>query len=104
MFSTKLLATTIALFTFASASPVLQARSCRPKFDGALITIFKTGALEWQPTNAIGGGITLTSTSTPFSASEFLVANSGQPEDSYVFKFVLVPSPHAAFVLNIDPF
>ena len=97
MFSAKLLATTIALF-------ILQARSCRPKFDGALITIFKTGALEWQPTNAVGGGITLTSTTTPFSGSEFLVANSGQPEDSYVFKFVLVPSQHASFVLNIAPF
>jgi len=104
MFSVQLLATTITLFTFASASPVLQARSCRPKFDGALITIFKTEALEWQPTNAVGGGITLASTGTPFSASEFLVANSGQPEDSYVFKFVLVASPHASFVLNIDPF
>jgi len=101
MFSAKLLATTIALFTFASASPVLQARSCRPKFDGALLTIFKTGDLEWQPTNAIGGDIKLAYTSTPFSASEFLVANSGQPEDSYVFKFVPEPSPRAYFVLNI---
>lgn len=104
MFSAKLLATTIAFFTFASASPVLQARSCRPKFDGALLTIFKAEVLEWKPTNAIGGAITLTSTSTPFSAGEFLVANSGQPDDSYVFKFVLVPSPHTSFVLNISPF
>jgi hypothetical protein len=107
MFSAKLLATTIALFTFASASPVLQARSCSPNFQGVPLTIFKTRLafpFQWQPTNAVGAHITLTSTNTPFAASEFFVAQSGQPDNSYVFKFVylLVPSPQASFVLNLN--
>jgi len=86
LFSAKLVATTIALFTFASASPVLQARSCTPNFQGSALTIFKTelgSPFQWQPTDAVGGEITLTSASTP---SEFLVAFSGQPDGSYVFK------------------
>lgn len=90
MFSAKLLASTIALFTFASASPVLQARSCSPNFEGVPLTIFRTelaSPFQWQPTDAVGGQITLTSTKTP---SEFLVAFSGQPDNSYVFKFVFI--------------
>ena len=91
MFSAKLVATTIALFTFASASPVLQARSCSPNFQGVPLTIFKTelgSPFQWQPADSIGGLITLKSTNTPFDASEFFVAFSGQPDNSYVFKFV----------------
>jgi hypothetical protein len=93
MFSSKLVATTIALFTLATASPVLEARTCSPNFQGVPLTIFKTitaSPFEWEPTNAVGGHITLTSTSTPFAESEFFVANSGQPDGSYVFKFVYI--------------
>jgi hypothetical protein len=92
MFSAKLVATTIALFTLASASPALQARSCSPNFQGVPLTIFKTDSnspFQWEATDTVGGHITLTSTSTPFAASEFFVAFSGQPDSSYVFKFVL---------------
>ena len=93
MFSAKLIATTIAFFTFTSASPVLQARSCSPNFQGAPLTVFKTelgSPFQWQPTDTIGGDITLQSTSTPFAASEFLIAFSGQPDNSYVIKFVYI--------------
>ena len=92
MFSaSKLVASTIiALFTFASATPVLQARSCTPNFQGSALTIFKTelgSPFQWQPTDAVGGHITLTPANTQ---SEFLVAFSGQPDGSYVFKFVFI--------------
>ena len=92
MFSAKLVATTIALFTLAKASPVLQARSCIPNFQGNPLTIFRTDAgttLEWVPTSvAVGAHITLNPTSTPFTSSNFLTADSGQPDGSFVFKFV----------------
>jgi hypothetical protein len=100
MLSSKLVATTIALFTLATASPVLEARStCSPNFQGVPLTIFKTitaSPFEWELTNAVGGSIghiTLTSTSTPFAESEFFVAESGQPAGSYVFKFVYIFFP-----------
>ena len=96
MFFAKLVASTIALFTLATASPVLEARSCSPNFQGVPLTIFKTEAgspFQWEPTNAAGGHITLTSTSTPFAESEFFVAFSGQPDGSYVFKFVYIFFP-----------
>jgi hypothetical protein len=85
IFFTSLLATTFA-------SPVLEARSCSPNFQGQTLTIFKTMLafpFQWNPTSAVGGHITLDSTTTPFAASEFLVAYSGQPDSSYVFKSVL---------------
>jgi len=87
MFSAKLVATTIALFTFASANPVLQARSCTPNFQGSALTIFKTelgSPFQWQPTNTVGGHITLTPANTQ---SKFLVADSGQPDSNFVFKY-----------------
>ena len=90
MFSAKLVATTIALFTFVSASPALQARSCVPNFQGDTLTIFKTelgSPFQWQPTDAVGGHITLSSTK---KTGEFLVARSGQPDSSFVFKFVYI--------------
>ena len=107
MFSAKLVATTIALFTFASASPVLQARSCNPDFQGVPLTIFRTELASpfiWQPTDAVGGHIILTSTSTPFATGDFLVAFSGQPDNSYVFKFVYIFPFLLAWMLNLNPF
>jgi hypothetical protein len=97
MFSAKLLASTFALFTLASASPALQARACTPNFQGGPLTIFKTessSTFQWEGTNTVGNHITLTSTSTPFAASEFLVAFSGQPDSSYVFKLT-ADTPHS---------
>ena len=98
MFSAKLVATIVALFALASASPVLEARSCSPNFQGVALTIFKNNfgtPVQWQPTNGVAGHITLSSSNT---ASEFLVAFSGQPDGSYVFKYVYIFS----FIVGMD--
>lgn len=90
MFSAKLISF-ISLLATAFASPVLEARSCSPNFQGRPLTVFKTRLalpFQWNPTNAVGGHITLSFTKTPFAGSEFLVASSGQPDSSYVFKSV----------------
>ena len=100
MFSAKLV-TFVALLATAFASPVLEAileavlqppsSTCSPNFQGQPLTIFKTRLafpFQWVPTNAVGGHITLVFTKTPFATSEFLVAFSGQPDNSYVFKLV----------------
>ena len=92
MFSAKLVATLTALFTLASASPVLEARSCNPNFQGVPLTIFKTESgspFQWEPTKAVGGHITLSSSTTP---GQFFVSNSGQPDGSYVFAYVYILS------------
>jgi hypothetical protein len=99
MFSAKLVSF-ISLLATAFASPILEARSCSPNFQGQSLTIFKTELaqpFQWDPTDAVGGHITLDHTSTPFATSPFLVAFSGQPDNSYVFKlvsFVVSSCPH----------
>jgi len=88
MLSAKLISF-VSLLATPFSGPVLEAPSCNPNFGGRPLTIFKTRLalpFQWNPTNSVGGHITLNFTKTPFADSEFLVAFSGQPDNSYVFK------------------
>jgi hypothetical protein len=93
-FTSKLFSV-LAILTIASASPILEARSCTPNFQGNPLTIFKTilgDVYQWTPVDAVGGHITLVKNPT-FTNGEFLVEFSGQPDNTYHLKFVTISSP-----------
>ena len=100
IFTSKLVAALAAL-TVSLASPILEARSCKPDFQGKPLTIYKTipgeigQLLEWTPVNALGSHITLarTTVNQAFANGEFFVESAGGPDNSYHIKFVIIPSP-----------
>jgi len=90
LFASKL-AAVLAILTVALASPILEARSCTPNFQGNPLTVYKTilgDIFEWTPVNAVGGQITLLQTpaSQAFTNPAFLVEFTGQPDNAYHFK------------------
>ena len=95
MFSTSKLIAALSIITVALASPILEARSCTPNFQGNPLTIYKTikgDVFEWTPENAVGGHITLVHTSQAFANPQFLVEFTGQPDNTYHFKSVAILS------------
>jgi hypothetical protein len=97
MFPASKLIAALSILTLALASPILEARSCTPNFQGNPLTIYKTikgDVFEWTPVNAVGGHITLvhTSASQAFANGEFLVEFTGQPDNAYHLKFVAMSS------------
>jgi len=91
MIFTSNLVAALSLVTVAFASPILEARSCKPNFQGNPLTIYKTilgDVYEWTPVNAVGGHITLVNTPADqaFATGEFLTEFTGQPENSYHLK------------------
>jgi len=97
IFTSKLVAA-LSLVAVALASPVLEARSCKPSFEGNPQTIFKTilgDVYEWTPVNAVGSHITLvkTTASQAFAVGEFFVEFTGLADSTYHLKFVTVSSP-----------
>ena len=101
IFTSKLVAALAALTVSSLASPILEARSCTPNFQGKPLTIYKTipgeigQLLEWTPVNALGSHITLarTTVNQAFANGEFFVESAGGPDNSYHIKFVIIPSP-----------
>lgn len=92
MFTSKLVAA-LSLLAAALASPVLEARSCKPNFQGQPITIYKTilgDVYEWTPVDAVGGHITLVKTpaSQAFASGEFIVEFTGLADSTYHLKYV----------------
>jgi hypothetical protein len=69
-------------------------RTCKPNFQGNPLAIFGTGnspaplALQWFPENIVGGQIALrlVRNDRPFANGEFLVAFTGQPDNTYNIK------------------
>jgi hypothetical protein len=107
MFFTSKLIAALAILTVSLASPILEARSCTPNFQGKPLTIYNTipgdiGKLfEWTPVNAVDGHITLTKTAVnqAFAHGEFFVEFTGQPDNAYHLKSVIMLSP---FFSRID--
>jgi hypothetical protein len=95
-FASKLIAAALAFHTIALASPVLEARSCKPNFQGNPLTIYQpiisdgNNVYEWQPVDAVGGHITLVKTTQnqAFANGEFLVEFTGLADNTYNLKFV----------------
>ena len=97
MLSASKLVAALAILTAALASPILEARSCMPNFQGNPLTIYKTilgNDFEWTPVDAVGGHITLVETpaSQAFTNPQFLVEFTGQPDNTYHFKSVTTTS------------
>jgi hypothetical protein len=100
LFTSKLVAA-LATLTVSLASPILEARSCTPNFQGKPLTIYKTipgeiGKLfEWTPVDAVDSHITLTKTTVnqAFANGEFFVESTGQPNNAYHLKSVTTLSP-----------
>ena len=99
IFTSKLIAA-LATLTVSLAGPILQARSCKPDFQGQPLTIYKTipgeiGQLrEWTSVDAVGSHITLarTTVNQAFANGEFFVESTGLPDNSYHLKCVIIMS------------
>jgi hypothetical protein len=105
IFTSKLVAA-LSLVAGAFASPILEARSCKPNFQGNPLTIYKTilgDVYEWTPVNAVGGHITLVQTPADqaFATGEFLTEFTGAPENSYHLKYVAITSSAFHTRLNL---
>lgn len=97
MFNSKLVAA-LSLLAAALASPILEARSCKPNFQGQSITIYKTisgdssNIYEWTAVDAVGGHITLVKTPASQANGEFLVEFTGLSDNTYHLGFVTISS------------
>jgi hypothetical protein len=108
MIFTSNLVAALSLVTVAFASPILEARSCKPNFQGNPLTIYKTilgDVYEWTPVNAVGGHITLVNTPADqaFATGEFLTEFTGQPENSYHLKHVIFRFAHTSTNFSLEP-
>jgi len=95
MLSFKLVAA-LSLLTTALANPVhvpRQTQTCKPNFQGRGLTIFQqpqSTVFEWTPENRAGGHITIRATppSVALTSDEFLVAFTGQADNTYTIKLI----------------
>lgn len=106
IFASKLVAGLAMLTSVALARSILEARSCKPNFQGNPLTVYKpipndvNDVDEWRPVNAVGGHITLVTTpvAQAFANGEFLVPFTGLADGTYNFKSVTAissPTFHA---------
>lgn len=94
IFASKLVAGLAMLTSVALARSILEARSCKPNFQGNPLTVYKpipndvNDVDEWRPVNAVGGHITLVTTpvAQAFANGEFLVPFTGLADGTYNFK------------------